>query len=66
MGLEGGEGAEGVLNGLSQLALGLTAATGGEVGPENRVIGVAAQVEGEVLLPQVDRGQIKVILYNTK
>ena len=58
LGLELLEGAEGVLDGLGELALGLAAAIGGEVLPEDGVVGVAAQVEGEVLLPQVDGGQV--------
>jgi len=58
VGLELLEGAEGVLDGLGELSLGLASAIGGEVLPEHGVVGVAAQIEGEVLLPQVDRAEV--------
>ena len=56
--LERLEGAEGVPDRLRQLALGFAAAVRGEVLPEDRVVDVTAEVEGEVLLPQVHRGEV--------
>ena len=58
MGDELFEGPEGVLDSLGELALGLAAAGGGEVGPENRVVGVPAEVEREVFGELVHLGKV--------
>src|SRR5690606_34200685 len=54
----GVEGAEVLVDRGADLAGGLAAALGGEVGPERGVVDVAAEVEREVLLVQVDRGEV--------
>ena len=56
--LEGLKGAEELVDGGTELALGARGALAGHVGPEDGVVGVTAQVEGQVLLPQVDRGEV--------
>ena len=55
---EGVEGSEGVVDRPGQFARGPAAAVRGEIRPEDRVIGVPAQVEGEVLGELVDLGQV--------
>jgi hypothetical protein len=44
-----------VVDGRAELAVRLVATLGGEVLPEDRVVDVAAEVEGQVLLELVDR-----------
>ena len=43
---------------VGQIAFGARGAVAGHIRPEDRVVGVATQVEGQVLFPQVDRGKI--------
>src|SRR5699024_6296192 len=56
--LEAIEGAEVFVDGGAQLTIGLSAAFGGEVVPEDRVVHVSAEVEREVLLVQVHGGEV--------
>jgi len=56
--LESLEGSEGVRDRRGDLTLGSPAPVGGEVLPEDRVVDVATEVEGEVLLIQVDRREV--------
>ncbi len=59
--LEGLEGAEVVADGLGEVTRGLAAALGGEVRPESGVVDVPTEVEREVLLVEVDRGQVAAL-----
>ena len=52
------EGAEELVDGGGELALGARSALAGHVRPEDRVVHVAAEVEGQVLLEEVDGGEI--------
>ena len=52
------EAAEGLAEGVGQVARGLAAAVGRHVLPEHRVVDVAAEVEGQVLLELVDGAQL--------
>jgi hypothetical protein len=55
---EGVEGAEVFVDGGAEFAVGFVAAVGGEVGPEDGVVDVAAEVEGEVLLQSADGAEV--------
>src|SRR5690625_2829751 len=57
---EGVEGAELVVDRGAQLALGLVATLGGEVLPEDGVVDVPTQVEGQVLLEHGDGAEVTV------
>ena len=59
--LEGVEAAEVLVDGGGQLALGLAAAVGRQVGPEQRVQDVAGQVEGVALLEADDRAEVALV-----
>lgn len=61
MGAEGVEGSEGVVDGSAELAFRLVAAVRRQVRPEHGVVDVAGQVEGEVLLQQVDLAQVALL-----
>ena len=52
------EGTEELVDGVGQIAFGARSAVAGHVRPEDRVVGVATQVEGQVLFPQVDCGKV--------
>ena len=58
LGLEVGDGAERLLDGIGQLAVGLTPAVRAHVAPEERVQHVPGEVEGEGLLQLVDGGEV--------
>ena len=60
--LECVERSEEFLDGFSQLAFRLAAAVRRHVLPENRVVGVATEVERQILLQLVDRGEVALLL----
>ena len=54
---EGVEAAEVLIQHRGELAVGLVTTIGGHVGPEHRVVDLPTEIEGQVLLQQVHRGQ---------